>query len=118
MQPSYFTPANDIEKEVFYYTDVPAMAARRGTRHMLVESEADTKVPGGLPIAIGGRPHLVNDHLNYAITWSARGAGWAAGLDVAPWLTTPRRDSSAGRFGGTGRFSLSLLTAAMIVLRR
>ena len=62
MQPSYFTPANDIEKEVFYYTDVPAMAARRGTRHML---EVAQLAAGAQQLFGAKNLERIGDHATY-----------------------------------------------------
>ncbi len=71
--PGWFTPANQVEGNFWFYVDIPAMARAAGLTNVLpVYIEAGSAPnPGGLPI--GGQPQatLPNNHLQYAITWYA-----------------------------------------------
>jgi surfeit locus 1 family protein len=71
--PSLFTPDNRPDQNLWYWADLPAMAAHAGLAAappLLIEAGPAAN-PGGLPI--GGQTHvnLPNNHLQYAITWYA-----------------------------------------------
>jgi surfeit locus 1 family protein len=68
---SWFIPANEPKRNLWFSIDLPAMAAAAAVADPLpfyVDADA-TPVPGGLPI--GGQTYakLPNDHLQYALTW-------------------------------------------------
>ena len=67
---NWFTPDNQPDRNAWYRIDLRSMAAHAGVLPLGVYVEAaESAVPGGLPI--GGRPvaRIVNNHLQYAITW-------------------------------------------------
>jgi surfeit locus 1 family protein len=72
-KPGFFTPANDVAKNIWYWRDLDAMAAaalgpEKPTVHpFLIEAEAGP----GLAWPKGGvtRLELPNRHLEYALTW-------------------------------------------------
>jgi surfeit locus 1 family protein len=91
----WLQPDNEPAKNIWFWNDMPAMAAHAGI-------PADRLVPvfleagpapnqGGLPI--GGQTHVIlpNDHLQYAITWFAL----AIGLAVIYFLYHLRRDAAS-----------------------
>ncbi|KAG8547708.1 hypothetical protein GDO81_027739 [Engystomops pustulosus] len=63
-----FSPENDVQKNVWYYRDLAAMAERSGAEPIYIEAVYDTTVPGG-PIGGQTRVALKNDHLQYSVTW-------------------------------------------------
>ena len=70
-QPSWFATAHDAAGEVWTVRDPQAMARVRGWGEVApfyLEQEAPVP-PGGLPHPAPLKPHLRNEHLNYAITW-------------------------------------------------
>ena len=67
---NWFTPDNQPDRDAWYRIDLAAMAAHAGVPPLGFYVEAgEAAIPGGLPI--GGRPvaRIVNNHLQYAITW-------------------------------------------------
>lgn len=68
----FVKPENDPAKNVWYYFDLPAMAAVAGLQQpvtaMYVEALGDEST-GILPIGLPFRVDIPNDHLQYAITW-------------------------------------------------
>ncbi len=72
-KPHWFLPANNAERNYWFWVDVPAMAAAAGLDRVLpfyVDAD-DTPNPGGLPLGGQTRLDLPNNHLQYAITWYA-----------------------------------------------
>lgn len=73
--PGLFTPANDAENNIWYWRDLPAMAAatlapkRPRIVPFIVEAERDPAPPGGWPKGGVTRLDLPNRHLAYALTW-------------------------------------------------
>ena len=70
-KPGLFTPDNRPDQNLWYWADLPAMAAHVGLSQvapLLIEAGTGEN-PGGLPI--GGQTfiNLPNNHLQYAITW-------------------------------------------------
>ena len=66
----WVTPDNQPDHNAWYRIDLAAMAAHAGAPPLGIYVEAaEAANPGGLPI--GGRPvaRIVNNHLQYAITW-------------------------------------------------
>jgi surfeit locus 1 family protein len=72
-----YTPAPDLEKNIWFARDVDAMAAALGTDPVLVVRR-DASALGGplnpLPVDTAAIP---NDHLQYAITWFSLAAIWS-----------------------------------------
>jgi surfeit locus 1 family protein len=76
-----FRPANDPEKNVWLYYDGDAMAARAGLEDpvqglylSLTDEPGERPLPVPLPPAVT----LVNNHLEYALTWFALAGGLIA----------------------------------------
>jgi surfeit locus 1 family protein len=70
-RPSWFTPANEPAKNLWFSMDLPAMAATDRLTHVMpfyVDADA-TSLPGGYPIGGQTNAKLPNDHLQYALTW-------------------------------------------------
>jgi surfeit locus 1 family protein len=86
-KPGLFTPDNRPDQNLWYWVDLPAMAAHAGlttVAPLLIEAGPAAN-PGGLPI--GGQTHinLPNNHLQYAITW------YALALALAVFYVVSRR---------------------------
>jgi surfeit locus 1 family protein len=70
-----FTPEPDMEENFWFARDVERMAEALGTEPILMVAETN---PGERPVPDPVTVDLRNDHLEYAITWFALAAGWAA----------------------------------------
>jgi surfeit locus 1 family protein len=73
-----FTPAPDLENNIWFARDVSAMAEALGTDPILVVQRETSQASGPvtpLPVDTGAIP---NDHLQYAITWFSLAAVWGA----------------------------------------
>lgn len=72
-----FTPAPDLEENIWFARDVAAMAEALGTEPVLVVRR-DARQPGGplspMPVDTSAIP---NDHLQYAVTWFSLAAIWS-----------------------------------------
>ncbi len=71
----WMQPENQPTENIWFYLDVPALAAASGlprVRPFVIEADA-TPQPGGLPIGGQSRIDLPNNHLQYALTWYAFG---------------------------------------------
>jgi surfeit locus 1 family protein len=67
---NYFTPANQPEKNVWFWREIPAIA--KFTGHALYPLSADIigeQKDDILPVPSNGHIELRNDHLGYAMTW-------------------------------------------------
>ena len=85
-----FTPDPDLEGNIWYARDVPAMAAALDTEPVLLiarKGRGAGLMP--LPLDTSGIP---NDHLGYAVTWFSLAIVWA-GMTVF-WLWRIRRQTS------------------------
>jgi surfeit locus 1 family protein len=89
-----FTPANDAQKNVWYWRDLPAMVAAalapEGPRVVpfVIDAELDPRPPGGWPKGGVTRLELPNRHLEYALTWYGLAAallGVFAAFAVTRW---------------------------------
>lgn len=72
-RPSDWTPDNQPQDGVWHYVDVAAMAARAGLpdfRDFIVVAGPAAN-PGGMPIGKRLAVEVVNNHLQYAVTWYA-----------------------------------------------
>ena len=75
-KPHWFLPDNSVERNYWFWVDIPAMAAAAQLDRVLpfyVDADA-TPNPGGLPQGGQTRLELPNNHLQYAITWYALAA--------------------------------------------
>ncbi len=79
-RPSEWTPDNQPRDDVWHYIDVAAMAARAGlsdtSDFVVVAGPAPN--PGGIPIGRRLVVEVINNHLQYAVTWYALAAVLAA----------------------------------------
>ncbi|MFT4014381.1 MAG: SURF1 family protein [Paracoccus sp. (in: a-proteobacteria)] len=76
------TPAPNLDQNIWFARDVPAMAGALGTQPVLVvaaEVAGDAQGVQPIPVAIEGIP---NNHLSYAAQWFMIAAAWA-GMTVA-----------------------------------
>jgi surfeit locus 1 family protein len=72
-KPSWFLPDNRPERNLWFWIDLPAMAAADGLSDVApfyIAADA-TPNPGGWPKGQGTAQPLPNNHLQYAITWFA-----------------------------------------------
>jgi surfeit locus 1 family protein len=71
----FFTPTNEVAKNVWFWRDLPAMASaalgpgQERLAPFFVDAEAEPGVPGGWPKGGTTRIELPNNHLDYAMTW-------------------------------------------------
>ncbi len=70
---SDWTPDNRPGDGVWHYIDITAMAARAGLSEVrdFVVVAGPAANPGGLPIGTSFTVEVVNNHLQYAVTWYA-----------------------------------------------
>lgn len=76
------TPAPNLDQNIWFARDVPAMAAALDTQPILVvaaQVAGDTQGVAPMPIGIEGIP---NNHLSYAVQWFMIAVVWA-GMTVA-----------------------------------
>ncbi|WP_295043585.1 SURF1 family protein [uncultured Paracoccus sp.] len=76
------TPEPNLDENIWFARDVPAMAAHLDTLPILVVAsfvEGDAQGVEPIPVAIEGIP---NNHLSYAVQWFLIAATWA-GMTVA-----------------------------------
>lgn len=69
-----FTPANDVENNVWYTRDPVAIGAELGLpadglAPYYIDAEYDPTLPGGLPQGGETTVTFTNNHLQYAVTW-------------------------------------------------
>jgi len=85
-----FTPEPDIEGNIWFARDIPAMAAALGTEPTLVvvRASSDT-VPTVQPVPVTATG-IPNDHLQYAITWFLLAAAWAGMTAYLLWRIRQR----------------------------
>lgn len=65
----WFVPDNDPGRNLWFYADIPAMAATAAVALPPVFIEAGPTPEGTLPIGGQTRLDIPNDHLQYAVTW-------------------------------------------------
>lgn len=73
-----FTPAPDIQGNIWFARDVPAMAEVLGTEPTLVVARRIEPAIAGLSPLPVATARIPNDHLQYAITWFSLAAIWLA----------------------------------------
>lgn len=69
-----FTPEPNLERNIWFARDVPAMAAALGTQPVMIAVRASDPAldPVPLPVTLD----IPNDHLQYAITWFSLAIVW------------------------------------------
>lgn len=68
----FVRPTNDVDKNFWFYVDSQAMAQVAGLTGVIAGVYGDARardVPGGYPLGGQTRIQLVNNHLEYVITW-------------------------------------------------
>ena len=70
-----FTPQPDLEKNIWFARDLPAMAKALGTEPLLIVMRNSDDTSPITPLTIDGA-RIPNDHLNYAITWFSLAVVW------------------------------------------
>lgn len=94
-KPSMLVPDNDLQKNIFYWKDLDAMAASTGLDPAKVVPfflDADkTSNPSGLPIGGVTLVDLPNNHLQYAVTWYGLALALVA-IAIANWRKNRRTD--------------------------
>lgn len=72
-KPNSFMPENDIVANIFFWKDLPAMAAKMGQDASKVApffiDAGKGEIPGGYPRGGTTRVSFPNNHLQYAATW-------------------------------------------------
>jgi surfeit locus 1 family protein len=80
-----FTPANDLDDNIWFAREVEVLAAHFGTEPVLVIARAlDPAEAGVTPLPVGTEG-IPNDHLNYAITWFSLAAVWLGMTGFLLW---------------------------------
>lgn len=73
-----FTPDPDLDGNIWFARDVPAMAEAIGADPILIVASALKPDAENLPTPIRVAANIPNDHLEYAITWFSMAACWLA----------------------------------------
>lgn len=86
-----YTPDPDIEGNIWFARDVPAMAELLGADPVMViaGNETDPSITP-LPVDTAGIP---NDHLSYAVTWFGLAAVWVAMTILFLWRGRAKAES-------------------------
>ncbi|MFG6081671.1 SURF1 family protein [Paracoccus litorisediminis] len=85
------TPAPNLDQNIWFARDVPAMAAKLGTEPVLVvaaEIRGDAQGVQPMPVAVQGIP---NNHLSYAVQWFMIAAVWAGMTLALIWRIRQRQ---------------------------
>jgi len=86
-EPSWFVPANDGARGIFYRRDPASLGAARGLAQVapfIIDADA-TPMPGGLPMGGATRLAFPNRHLEYALTWYGLAATLVAVAVAVAW---------------------------------
>ncbi|NNE88827.1 MAG: SURF1 family protein [Silicimonas sp.] len=87
-----FTPAADLDAEIWFARDVPTMAAHLGTEPVLVIARTITGTDARatpLPVSTEGIP---NSHLGYAVQWFGLALVWAGMTAFFVWRMQRRQE--------------------------
>lgn len=85
------TPAPNLDQNIWFARDVPAMAAQLQTQPILVvaaEVAGDAQGVQPIPVAIDGIP---NNHLSYAMQWFMIAMAWAGMTGALIWRIRQRQ---------------------------
>ncbi|WP_171131456.1 MULTISPECIES: SURF1 family protein [unclassified Ruegeria] len=88
-----YTPDADIEGNIWFARDVPALAAALGTEPVLLIARSETD-PGVIPLPVD-TAGIPNDHLQYAITWFGLALVWAVMTGYFLWRSRANSESNA-----------------------
>ena len=85
-----FTPAPNLQKNIWFARDLPAMAEALGTDPILIVASATLPAlaPRLTPVTID----VPNDHFGYAVTWFLLAAVWVMMTGYALWRIKRRID--------------------------
>lgn len=91
---SRWIPDNEPAKDLWYYPEVEAMAAKAGLAQVVgfVLVADDRPNPGGFPKGTRAAVEITNRHLEYALTWY----GLAATLVVIYFVYQTKREDRSG----------------------
>lgn len=84
-----FTPEAEIDANIWYARDVPAMASALDTEPVLLVARSATD-PGIRPLPVDAHG-IPNDHLQYAVTWFSLAAIWAGMSILLLWRSRARK---------------------------
>lgn len=73
-----FTPEPDLEKNIWFARDVPALAAALDTQEILIVARNVSEDASGVTPLPVDTSRIPNDHLQYAITWFSLATIWLA----------------------------------------
>lgn len=96
-----FTPDNDPVHNIWYWRDIPALAAAMAPGReaavlpLVVDAEAEPANPGGWPKGGTTIVKLANRHLEYALTWYGLAATLAAVFAAFAWGRIAGRRTTA-----------------------
>lgn len=84
-----YTPPPDLQKNLWFARDLPAMAQHFGSEETFVVAR-ESVVPGieAMPLDTSGIP---NDHLQYAFTWGLLALVWAGMTGLLIWRIWQRK---------------------------
>lgn len=85
------TPEPNLDENIWFARDVPAMAAQLDTQPILVVAsfvQGDAQGVAPIPVAISGIP---NNHLSYAVQWFMIAAVWAGMTASLIWRIRQRK---------------------------
>lgn len=87
-----YTPPPDLDRNIWFARDVPAMAAALGAEPVLIVArsiDGPALATRPLPVDTG---HIPNNHLGYAIQWFGMAAVWAGMTLFLLWRIRRRTD--------------------------
>ena len=91
----WFTPDNEPENNIWFWTDTAALAAKAGIpAHAYLVDAGPAPNPGGLPIGGQTRVELRSQHMQYIVIWYALAIGLAV-IYVIYMRRNPRSDKGA-----------------------
>ena len=93
-----YTPAPDLQRDIWFARDVPAMAEALETEPVLlvVRQETPQSVSGLTPLPVDST-NVPNDHLQYAITWFSLALIWAGMTSYFVWRTGRTARAAKGK---------------------
>ncbi len=77
---AWLQPDNEPQHNMWFFVDLPAMAAavgRRSAHRPVCRGRRRPRIPATIPVGGQTRIELPNDHLQYAITWGLLAAALA-----------------------------------------
>jgi len=80
-----FTPAPDLNRNLWFSRDIDPIAQYLGTEEVMIIARSDSPhLPGLVPVPIN-TADIKNDHLGYAITWFSLAFVWALMTAILLW---------------------------------